>query len=334
MSAIIRFDPSASNVLARHVFASNLLFRDISCRGKYQFLVTHKELIPSFAVPIDDLHKYQVNLNSYLGGIGWLTWFRSLSSLPTVIYPDAIFQFYANLKVECGLPTGSFSTFVDGYLIFITPELLNEVLDVPIQGPALGSEEDFPNFNFEPISAVQMLTNNPTGDRFPEGRPPNTFQLPAHLRVLHFLITRVFFPRTTNREVITALDTWILHHAEDRVPVSCAHLMFTHMVRAATDFSRGNLPYASLVTTLLLRLGLSFRHRYIEERASVQLRAQHVLRHILWTPASWAFTSGIDTDEDSDSDGENIPPNIGISGTPWCPYPTASEYASDPDLDF
>ncbi|CAN1173807.1 hypothetical protein LINPERHAP2_LOCUS30898 [Linum perenne] len=257
-----------------------------------------------------------------------------MASMNTVIYPDAIFQFYANLKVDSTLPSGCFSTYVDGYLLFVTPDLLNQVLDVPNQGTILSSEDEFPIFNFEPISAVQTLTDNPTGDRFPEDRPPNTFQLPAHLRVLHFLITRVFFPRTTHREVITALDTWILHHAENRLPVSFAHLMFTHMVRASTDFSRGNLPFAPFITTLLLRLGLSFRHKYTEENVAVQLRAQHVLRHILWAPADWVFTSGIDSDEESDSDGENIPPNVGVPGTHWCPFPTASEYASDPDLDF
>ncbi|CAN1341837.1 hypothetical protein LINPERPRIM_LOCUS39296 [Linum perenne] len=158
--------------------------------------------------------------------------------------------------------------------------------------------------------------------------------MPAHLRVLHFLVTRVFFPRTTNREVVTALDTWVLHHAENRLPISYAHLMFTHMIRAATDFSRGNLPFAPLITTLLSRLGLSFHLKLTEENIVMQFRAQHVLRHILWTPANWVFTSGIDSDEESDSDGENIPPTHGVHGTPWCPHPNASEYASDPDLDF
>ncbi|CAN1285118.1 hypothetical protein LINPERPRIM_LOCUS18885 [Linum perenne] len=183
---------------------------------------------------------------------------------------------------------------VDGNLLFITPELLHQVLGVPIQGLHLSSEEEFPSFVIEPISAVQTLTNNPTGDRFPEDRPPNTFQLPAHLRVLHFLITRVFFPRTTNREVVTALDAWVLHHAENRLQISYAHLMLTHMIRAATDFSRGNLPFAPLITTLLLRLGLSTHLKHTEDNVVVQLRAQHVLRYILWTPASWVFTSGID----------------------------------------
>ncbi|CAN1248320.1 hypothetical protein LINPERPRIM_LOCUS6692 [Linum perenne] len=186
----------------------------------------------------------------------------------------------------------------------------------------------------QPITAVQALTNNPTRDRFPEDRPPNTFQLPAHLRVLHFLITRVLFPRTTNREVVTALDTWILHHAENRIHISYAHLMLTHMIRAATDFSRGNLLFAPIITTLLLRLGLSTHLKHTEDNVVIQLRSQHVLRHILWTPASWVFTSGISSDEDSDSDGENIPLTHGVLGTPWCPYPTASEYASDPDMDF
>ncbi|CAN1216830.1 hypothetical protein LINPERPRIM_LOCUS785 [Linum perenne] len=216
-----------------------------------------------------------------------------------VVYPDAVFQFYANLKVDGTLPAGCFSTYVDGYLLFITPDLLCQVLEVPIQGINLSSKDEFPVFKFEPISAVQTLTNNPTSDRFPEDRPLNTFQLPVHLRVLHFLITRVFFPRMTHREVITALDNWILHHAENRVPVSYAHLMFTHMVRAATDFSRGNLPFASFISTLLLGIGLSFQHMYTEENFFVQLRAQHVLHHILWTPGNWVFTSGIDFDEES-----------------------------------
>ncbi|CAN1291990.1 hypothetical protein LINPERPRIM_LOCUS21379 [Linum perenne] len=226
-----------------------------------------------------------------------------------MVYLDVVFQFYANLKVDNTLPPGCFSTYVDGYLIFVTLELLNRVLDIPCQGFNLSSEDEFPIFNFEPILAVQMITKNPTGGLFPEGNPPNTFQLPAHLRVLHFLITRFFLPRTTNREVITALDTWVLQHAENRLHVSYAHLMFTHMVRAVTDFSRGNLPFAQLISTLLLRIGLSFRHRYTEIDVLVQLRAQHVLRHILWTPASWVFISGISSDEESDSDGENIPPN-------------------------
>ncbi|CAN1309866.1 hypothetical protein LINPERPRIM_LOCUS27840 [Linum perenne] len=194
--------------------------------------------------------------------------------------------------------------------------MLHLVLGLPNQGTALGSEEEISLFDFEPISKVQALTNNPLGDCWPSNKLPNMFQLPAHLKVLHFLITRILFPRTTNREVITALDTWILHHAINRAPISFVHLMFNHMVREATDFSRGDLPYAPFITTILLRLGLNFNMRYTEESTVIQFRAQHILHHILWTPVTWAFTSGIDSEEDLDSEEENIPPTHGFPGKP------------------
>ncbi|CAN1249845.1 hypothetical protein LINPERPRIM_LOCUS7265 [Linum perenne] len=268
-------------------------------------------------------------------GLGWDSLLRLPRDPPnTLIYPDAVFQFYANLRVENSIPPGCFSTYVDGYLILVTLEMLHLVLGLPNEGIPLASEEDFPLFSFEPIPAIRTLTNNPGGDQWPMENPPNIFQLPDHLKAVHFLITRTLLPRTTNREVVTALDTWILHHAENRIPISYSHLVLAHMIKASSDFSRGDLPFGPLITTLLLRLGLHFDRRYTEENIAVQFRAQHILRHIRWTPANWFFASGIDTDDESDSDGENIPPTYGVPGTRWCAYPTASEYASDLDIDF
>ncbi|CAN1125406.1 hypothetical protein LINPERHAP2_LOCUS2883 [Linum perenne] len=161
-------DPHRSYFLARHVFVSNDVFRDVSCRGKYHVMADHKKLIPTFLVPLNDLNKYSMNVSPCLRGLGWDSLLRLPRDPPnTLVYPDAVFQFYANLRVENSVPPRCFSTYVDGYLILMTLEMLHLVLGLPNEGLTLASEEDFPLFGFEPITAINTLTNNPGGDQWP-----------------------------------------------------------------------------------------------------------------------------------------------------------------------
>ncbi|CAI0540350.1 unnamed protein product, partial [Linum tenue] len=77
------------------------------------------------------------------------------------------------------------------------------------------------------------------------------------LKLLHYYITRVYFPRADRLDVVLPLYCWVMSHAISDMLLSYPHLLFGAIVDAAANDSPGvGLPFAGLITLLLHHLGV------------------------------------------------------------------------------
>ncbi|CAL1409875.1 unnamed protein product [Linum trigynum] len=77
------------------------------------------------------------------------------------------------------------------------------------------------------------------------------------LKLLHYYITGVYFPRADRLDVVLPLDCWVMSHAIYDMPLSYPHLLFGAIMDvAANDSPSVGIPFAALITLLLQRLGV------------------------------------------------------------------------------
>ncbi|CAN1237961.1 hypothetical protein LINGRAPRIM_LOCUS2006 [Linum grandiflorum] len=220
--------------------------------------------------------KYNFNTAGFINNLNWGNVFQNRE---TTTFPDAVAQFYCNLKVSGHQMNGIFTTFVDGYLLSVTPRLLATVLQLPNAGITLMSEAEFPTHGFNPREVLSRWTQEKIG-RSAYG---SASKLPEPHRILHYLITNVFLPRSDLKFMVTPVDTWIIRSAFANIKLDYCSLMWAHMVRYAAHPSTDALPFANEISTLLVRLGLRLSRRYVSHNLVCRLSAQHVLRTIKWS---------------------------------------------------
>ncbi|CAL1376506.1 unnamed protein product [Linum trigynum] len=81
--------------------------------------------------------------------------------------------------------------------------------------------------------------------------------LDESLKLLHYYINRVYFPRADSLDVVLPLDCWVMSHAISDMPLRYPHLLFGSIVDAAANESPSvGLPFAAMITLLLHRLGV------------------------------------------------------------------------------
>ncbi|CAN1220639.1 hypothetical protein LINGRAPRIM_LOCUS15 [Linum grandiflorum] len=96
--------------------------------------------------------------------------------------------------------------YIDGYLISITPRLLELVLKLPSSGISLFSEAEFDLQNFDAVAVLKRWIPSKTSD---SGYAPASKLLDIHCS-LHYLITNIFLPRSDVNFAVTPLDSWII----------------------------------------------------------------------------------------------------------------------------
>ncbi|CAN1318072.1 hypothetical protein LINPERPRIM_LOCUS30655 [Linum perenne] len=257
-------------------------------------------------------------MGSLFENLGWIDLVGSQESL---YYPDAVYQFYANMQLTGPISNGFFSTYVDGYLIYVTVEMLNVFLGAPNQGVQVNHEVELEHFDFNYLTAV----NGFTGANLRLKKLTLVKELPDRLKVLHFFITRVFLPRTFARDIITPLDAWIMKSTQMGRKLSYAHLMFAHMAQNGKDLYQGHLPFAPQISGLLICLGLKFHNRYSEQIRYDKIRVQHVLRLVEWT--------GCRIKPGNNTGGEDSSSVVDYKKS-WSDRDYASDYESDPKYEF
>ncbi|CAN1125322.1 hypothetical protein LINPERPRIM_LOCUS31623 [Linum perenne] len=221
-------------------------------------------------------------------------------------------------------------------MIFVTPQLLSHVLDLPFLGNRLFSTDDFYYFNFDPRAVLRKWT----GDMFSDNDVTSVLNIPDNLKVFHFFLTRILLPRSLHCDVVTPLDSWIIHCATMGIPVNFCCLMFGIMTCFAAPDCEGSLPFGGLISSLVARLGIPLRRRYSEENSVEHLRAQHVLRRVGWTKCVplpinvsgeeiFYNYSGMDAyvvnSAESDARAKLIV---------WCDQDGASNFSESPDYQF
>ncbi|CAN1177468.1 hypothetical protein LINPERHAP2_LOCUS33112 [Linum perenne] len=144
------FDPIYTQLANEHILHTNDHFRSSSFRAIYNQFYLDRTIIPTIRLNPIDFVRYGLHPDCLIANLGW-------SSLvlprPSTCYLDAVYQFYTNLRVEGNLHGGKFSTFVDGHMIYVTPNLLATVLGLPRLGVSIFDESDFYLLNFNPVAA-------------------------------------------------------------------------------------------------------------------------------------------------------------------------------------
>ncbi|CAN1221958.1 hypothetical protein LINGRAPRIM_LOCUS450 [Linum grandiflorum] len=154
---------------------------------------------------------------------------------------------------------GIFTTYVDGYLLSITPRLLAMVLKIPSSGLTMFSEAELSLHNFSASNILKRwIPSKPDDSDF----APASRLLDIH-RTLHYFITNIFLPRSDHKFVVTPLDAWIIRCGIANVALDYSSLMWAHMVKSAAYPSSEALPFANEISTLLVRLGLRLSKRYV-----------------------------------------------------------------------
>ncbi|CAN1184944.1 hypothetical protein LINPERPRIM_LOCUS39254 [Linum perenne] len=302
------FNPAVAALTMKHVVYTNDHMRDSSHRAIYNQFFFDRDLLHQVVVDTTSFSRYNLNPAPLIANLGW--------SGP--------------------LCEGRFSTYVDGHIIFVTPMLLAQVLGLPNSGNKLFSCDDFRYFNFDPCAALSRWTGKPSSNH----DFTDALSLPDHLKVFHFFLSRVLLPRSSDRDLVTPLDTWIIHCATMGIPVNFCCLMFATMVNYGIPDFEGSLPFGPQICTLIARLGIPLKFKYSEPTSVEHLRAQHVLRRVGWSkcvplPVNGSGgeirynCSGMDADviNSAESDAR-------ARLTVWCDHDDASDFVESPDYHF
>ncbi|CAN0872127.1 hypothetical protein LINGRAHAP2_LOCUS10037 [Linum grandiflorum] len=212
-----------------------------------------RPILTRLRVNVSDFDKKKFKTSSYIFNLGWNT---LLYNRPHMFFPDAVAQFYANIKLEgSSLSAGNFTTIVNGYVIFVSQSLLARFLQLPTAGFSVFSNVNFSQLNFYPEDTLKQMTRG-LGQ-------PLVSALPHNLQILHYFITRVFLPRSEQRYMITELDTWIMYNATKGKPLDFSALMFSTMVKFGDHGLTGALLFAHEISVLLLQLGIPLHGRLL-----------------------------------------------------------------------
>ncbi|CAL1377913.1 unnamed protein product [Linum trigynum] len=170
-----------------------------------------------------------------------LGWLPMGDSPPRGYCPAAVRAFYSNLRTD-GITSGKFSTLVYGHLLTLSVDDLAAFLILPTRGKQLISPLEFWSYKFD----LHREVTNRSFDSLDES-----------LKLLHYYITRVYFPRADRLDVVLPLDCWVMSHAISDMPLSYPHQLFGAIVDAdANDSPSVGLPFAAMIALLLHRLGV------------------------------------------------------------------------------
>ncbi|CAN1193968.1 hypothetical protein LINPERPRIM_LOCUS36289 [Linum perenne] len=188
---------------------------------------------------------------------------------------DPIRMFYANLRVIQSSPP-RLQTVINGIELTISPEFIAFIIPMEMYGLIMADNYDLIEHGFNLVAALQSLAILHIENLL----HPTIACLPDHLRVLHFMLTRHFLPRTVARKDLLPLDIWILYNASlTEYPISLPHLIIRAMQSAASLRFPGALPFAGLITRMIDFLGIDIS-QFLRSFKIFTLRPQPVLRKI------------------------------------------------------
>ncbi|CAN1170117.1 hypothetical protein LINPERHAP2_LOCUS28804 [Linum perenne] len=156
--------------------------------------------------------------------------------------------------------------------------------------------------------------------------------------ILHqFFLTRVLLPRSLGRDLVTPLDTWLIHCATMGILVNFCCLMFATMANYGILDYEGSLPFGPQICSLIAKLGIPLKYNFSEATSMEYLRAQHVLRRVGWSkcvplPVNVSGgeirynCSGMDADVVNSAESDER-----ARLTVWCDHDDASDFVESPD---
>ena len=97
--------------------------------------------------------------------------------------------------------------------------------------------------------------------------------LSFEMRLLHHMVTTLFFPRSVRHDLLSGWDICIMYHVITQTPLNLLALMFEAM-REILNRSKAHLPFGMALTLVFRRFGISF-----EREAVARLSHSDTINH-------------------------------------------------------
>ncbi|CAL1360621.1 unnamed protein product [Linum trigynum] len=196
-----------------------------------------------------EFNVYKYDIISLIEGLGWDFLLRQ------PLHPaclGVLKYFFLNLQSQ-GVSSRSFTTLVYGHLLTIPVDALNAILGFPSQGLGIAHPSEFWKHEFKIEVEYINFSTEPTGG---SDVPIPAAWLPPRLRIFHYFLTHVFFPRSFNQDRVLHMDLWIISSATARRKLDFASIMFGQLLPVADENYKGLMPFAYIITRLLINLGV------------------------------------------------------------------------------
>ncbi|CAN1294625.1 hypothetical protein LINPERPRIM_LOCUS22535 [Linum perenne] len=241
------FKPESASITMSHIVYTNDHMRDASHRGIFNNFFLGRTISTPTILETTPFGRYNLNPDTLIAALGWGP---VITEQPTKVYPDTVYQFYANLKLEGPLSSGKFSTYVDGHIMIVTPLFLAQVLRLPLYGDSISSLDQFYLADFNPSASLSHWTGESCSDQ----AFSTASKLPDNLKKFHFFLTRILLPRSHGQFLVTPMDTWITHSVVVARHLNFCSLMFATMVHFGNPDVKDDLPFRGFISALVERL--------------------------------------------------------------------------------
>ncbi|CAL1389100.1 unnamed protein product [Linum trigynum] len=147
----------------------------------------------------------------------------------------------------------NFTTIVYRHNINMTVDAMGSTLGFPNEGIYLASTRDLWGFRFDATVTYSRLS----GVDVHYYSPVKVSRLPPHLRVFHYLLTRVLLPRSDQLGVVIKHDIRVIENTIAKKHLNYSHVLFGHMVSASNEHFQDYLPFGDCITQLLANLSIN-----------------------------------------------------------------------------
>lgn len=170
--------------------------------------------------------------------MGW----EYLCSLNVPTYPDLVWEFYNNTRFG----QGQISSKVIDIPILVTEEILRDALQIPNDGE---NGDHLENRN----EGISTILNREIIEDWTE---ISANQLNAEMRLLHYMINKMFFPKIEKFDHVSKRDILVMHHVTQELPLNLPCLMLRYM-EAQGQRKGASFPYGMVLTLVFTYFNLN-----------------------------------------------------------------------------
>ena len=181
------------------------------------------------------------------------------------VYIDLIKEFYLNLIFSDRVLRSA----VKGVQIILNTPRLGRLLQIPCEG-----------------SCLDKLPKKKIGLRTILGRDNvegflkiEAMDLSVEMKLLHHMVSRIFFPRGGRYDLMTSKDICLMHHVISETPLNLPFLMIDAM-REALNRSKALLPYGMALSVHFRESRVSFEGEIVCRLSNTDTYNDHFFQHM------------------------------------------------------
>ncbi|MQM06733.1 hypothetical protein Taro_039560, partial [Colocasia esculenta] len=211
--------------------------------------------------------------------------------------PTAVTEFFNNLRLS---GDGDVYTSVKGTSFKITSNLISTALQIPNSGADVilshrSASEYYHLITLQPYDATKKITKL------------NANSFPSLNRMIHHIFTTLMAPKHGSRELVTKVHKSLFYFFLKCEQINLPELML-HLIRQCFYNPRKSMPYARLITSLLLFIGIHIRDSelvVLKSRSAFDLTAAHRMGYKLLDGVVTRELKGKEQATDEDESNED-----------------------------